>query len=664
MKHTIAPYLLHGGDYNPEQWLGCPEVLEQDIQLMKLAGINTVTLGVFSWAAYEPEEGNISFDWLDQVIERLWNAGISFILATPTGARPAWMDQKYPGIMRVDSYNVRNHHGLRHNHCMSSGIYREKAAQIDKLLAKRYGRHPGLLMWHISNEFSGECFCTQCQENFRTYLKKKYHTIEQLNACWWTAFWSHTYHSFDEIEAPMRNGETGLPILSLEWRRFTTQNTVEFMRNEIRAIREYSSDIPVTTNFMWLYPMLDYREFANDLDFVSWDAYPRWHNDYEPLETTAAWTSFNHSLMRSICPGRPFFLMEHTPSLANGHAFCKLKRPGMGSLTALQAIACGADSALYFQWRKGRGGFEQYHGAVVDHDGRSDGRVFQEVTRTGNLLAALDSVPGSTVPSEAAILYEWENFWAFEHTSGLGQNQQYNAACVSWYQALLRQGIDADIISSKTDLSRYKLVIAPMMYVCRPEQAKQLTIYVQQGGCLIATYLSAYVDDTLLCHTGGFPGCGLSRLFGIRSSELDTLYPSDENHLIWHGRNYAIHDYCEILKEEGAEVLASYQNDFYKDSPALTRRSYGKGTAIYVACRTEQSFIDDFISDICQTQELRRIHGLTPGTEYHLRSNETQDFHFYLNFTNQEQTIDGHVVPAVSGITITTERYSPCKNPI
>lgn len=656
MKHMTAPCLLHGGDYNPEQWLASPQILEQDIELMKQANINTVTLGVFSWSSYEPEEGHISFDWLDQVTDRLWEAGISFILATPTGARPAWMDKKYPEIMRTDSYGVRNHHGLRHNHCMSSEIYREKAADMDRLLARRYGSHPGLRMWHISNEFSGECFCPQCQEKFRTYLKEKYHTIEHLNACWWTSFWSHTYHDFDEIEAPMRNGETGLPILSLEWRRFTTWNTVDFMKQEIRAIRESSPDIPVTTNFMWLYPLLDYREFSDALDFVSWDAYPRWHNDYEPLEHTAAWTAFNHSLMRNICPGKPFFLMEHTPSAANGHLFSKLKRPGMGTLATLQAIACGSDSALYFQWRKGRGGFEQYHGAVVDHDGRNDTRVFAEVSHTGQLLSSLDSVPGSTVTTKAAILYEWENAWALDASSGLGQNIKYNETCVSWYQALLRQGIDADIIGRHRDLSGYQLVIAPMMYICRPEQAKRLREYVEQGGCLIATYLSAYVDETLLCHLGGFPGCGLSDLFGIRASELDTLYPSDRNRLIWNGRSYEIRDYCEILKNEDAEILASYQDDFYQNTPALTQKSLGAGTAIYLACRTEQSFLDDFISDICRTQNLPCIPGLVPGTEYHLRSSETQDFHFYLNFTDKEQTVDGHVIPAVSGLEVTTEK--------
>lgn len=656
MKHMAAPYLLHGGDYNPEQWLNCPDILEKDIQLMKQANINTVTLGVFSWVSYEPEEGTISFHWLDQVIERLWNAGISFILATPTGARPAWMDKKYPEIMRTDSYGIKNHHGLRHNHCMSSKIYRKKAVEMDGLLAQRYGNHPGLLMWHISNEFSGECYCEQCQQKFRIYLKEKYQTIEQLNACWWTSFWSHTYHDFDEIEAPMRNGETCLPVLTLEWKRFTTWNTVDFMRTEIRAIREFSPALPVTTNFMWLYPMLDYREFAQDLDFVSWDAYPRWHNDYEPPENTAVWTSFNHSLMRNICPGRPFLLMEHTPSVANGHPFSKLKRPGMGTLAALQAVACGSDSALYFQWRKGRGGFEQYHGAVIDHDGRDDTRVFQEVARTGSLLSSLSAIPGSIVSSEAAILYEWENAWALDATSGLGKNIKYNTTCVSWYQALLRQGIDADIVGKDTDFSCYKLLIVPMMYLCRPEQAKRLQEYVEQGGCLIATYLSAYVDENLLCHLGGFPGCGMSELFGIRASELDTLYPTDRNHLDWNGKNYEILDYCEILKEEGAEILASYQDDFYKGSPALTRRTVGSGTAIYVACRTEQSFVDDFISEICQTQKLSCIHNLAAGTQYHLRRNEAQDFHFYLNFTDQEQTIDGHIIPPVSGIEITTER--------
>lgn len=648
--------ILYGGDYNPEQWLAYPDILEKDIEMMKEAGVNAVTLGVFSWAAYEPEEGKVDFSWLDQVIDRLWNAGISFILATPTGARPAWMDQKYPEVMRVDDYGVRNHHGFRHNHCMSSEVYREKARKMDQMLAERYGSHPGLLLWHISNEYGGECFCDKCQKKFREYLKKKYKTIENLNACWWTTFWSHTFRDFEEIEAPMKNGETKLPILSQEWRRFTSANSAEFMQEEINTVRKYSPGVPVTTNFMWMFKDLDYREFSKSLDVISWDAYPRWHNDFESVKDTADWTAFNHSIMRSLKPGQPFMLMESTPSLVNWQPFNKLKRPGMTKLAAMQTVACGGDSVLYFQWRKGRGGYEQYHGAVVDHDGRSDARVFREAAETAEMLQELREVLGTVVKAEVAVIYDWNNLWALDKTAGMSQERNYNETCFSWYQALARLGIEADVIGPEDDLSGYKAVIAPEMYVVREGLGQKFTDYVKNGGCLIATYITGYVNENLLCYLGGFPGDGLKELFGVRASELDSLYPSDRNRMMWQGKEYEIRDYCEILKEEGGKALAVYGDDFYQGSPAVTENCLGAGKAYYVGCRTEKAFLQDFLAWICSRQGVDGIQQMPEGVSRHVRTDGDTDYCFYLNFSDEEKEADGVKLPPVSGKMIRRKR--------
>ena len=648
--------ILYGGDYNPEQWLAYPDILEKVIEMMKGAGVNAVTLGVFSWAAYEPEEGKVDFSWLDQVIDRLWNAGISFILATPTGARPAWMDQKYPEVMRVDDYGVRNHHGFRHNHCMSSEVYREKARKMDQMLAERYGSHPGLLLWHISNEYGGECFCDKCQKKFREYLKKKYKTIENLNACWWTTFWSHTFRDFEEIEAPMKNGETKLPILSQEWRRFTSANSAEFMQEEINTVRKYSPGVPVTTNFMWMFKDLDYREFSKSLDVISWDAYPRWHNDFESVKDTADWTAFNHSIMRSLKPGQPFMLMESTPSLVNWQPFNKLKRPGMTKLAAMQTVACGGDSVLYFQWRKGRGGYEQYHGAVVDHDGRSDARVFREAAETAEMLQELREVLGTVVKAEVAVIYDWNNLWALDKTAGMSQERNYNETCFSWYQALARLGIEADVIGPEDDLSGYKAVIAPEMYVVREGLGQKFTDYVKNGGCLIATYITGYVNENLLCYLGGFPGDGLKELFGVRASELDSLYPSDRNRMTWQGKEYEIRDYCEILKEEGGKALAVYGDDFYKGSPAVTENCLGAGKAYYVGCRTEKAFLQDFLAWICSRQGVEGIQQMPEGVSRHVRTDGDTDYCFYLNFSDEEKEADGVKLPPVSGKMIRRKR--------
>lgn len=347
--------LVHGGDYNPDQWLDRPDILAEDIRLMKKAGINSATLGVFSWSAYEPEEGEFHFEWLEEMIENLYQNGIYTVLSTPSGARPAWLDAAYPEAMRVDNRGLRNHHGVRHNHCMSSPKYREKVGIIDRKLAERFGSHPGVIMYHISNELGGECYCPLCVKRFQEYLAEKYdHDIEKLNRAWWTSFWSHHYNRFEQIEPPFQNGETSVMGLNMEWKRFTTWNMNDFMKHEINTLRSVTPDIPVTTNFMRLFDGLDYRKMALELDAVSWDNYPFFHNDWETLADTLADTAFQHTVMRGYKREKPFMVMESAPGLVNWHKYNKLKRPGVHKLACLQAIACGSDTVQYFQWRKGR----------------------------------------------------------------------------------------------------------------------------------------------------------------------------------------------------------------------------------------------------------------------------------------------------------------------
>ena len=278
--------LIHGGDYNPEQWLSRPDILEKDIEYMKQAGINEATLGVFSWAMYEPKEGEFHFDWLVQIMDNLYQNGISTILATPSAARPVWLDHKYPEVMRVDGMGNRNRHGFRHNHCMSSELYREKVSLIIRKLAEAVGDHPGLLMWHISNEFGGECYCDKCKSKFQEHLRRRFHNdIEELNHEWWTTFWSARYSDFSEIEPPYNNGQTAIMGLNLEWKRFTTRNYEDYMSVEIDAVRAYSpkKDIPITTNFMGRFYGIDYRVLAKKIDAISWDSYPAFHNDFEEV---------------------------------------------------------------------------------------------------------------------------------------------------------------------------------------------------------------------------------------------------------------------------------------------------------------------------------------------------------------------------------------------
>ena len=346
-KKILFPQIggfVHGGDYNPEQWLDRPDILEQDVELMKKAGINSASVGIFSWSVLEPQEGKYDFDWLAQIIDRLYENGIYTVLATPSGARPAWLDAKYPEAMRVNQMGMREHHGGRHNHCMSSPVYREKVALIDRKLAEGFGSHPGVIMYHISNEFSGECYCDHCITKFRKYLREKYdNDIEKLNRAWWTFFWSHRYNDFDQIEPPFVHGETSVMGLNLEWKRFTTWNTNDFMKAEADVLHSVTPHIPVTANLMRMFGGLDYRKMAPHMDVVSWDNYPPFHNDWETLEDTAFETAFQHALMRSLKRGVPFMMMESAPGLVNWQNVNKVKRPGIHRLACLQAVACGSE---------------------------------------------------------------------------------------------------------------------------------------------------------------------------------------------------------------------------------------------------------------------------------------------------------------------------------
>lgn len=634
---------LHGGDYNPEQWLDRPDILEEDVRLMKKAGVNSATLGVFSWSVLEPAEGEFHFEWLEAIIDRLYQNGIYTVLSTPSGARPAWLDAAYPEAMRVDRTGMRAHHGGRHNHCMSSPIYREKVALIDRKLAERFGSHPGVIMYHISNEFSGECFCPHCAKKFRGYLADKYdNDIEKLNAAWWTAFWSHRYNSFEQIEPPFANGETSVMGLNLEWKRFTTWNTNDFMKAEIEVLHSVTPDIPTTANLMRLFGGLDYRKMAPDMDVVSWDNYPTFHNDWETLADTMSETAFQHAVMRSLKRGKPFMMMESAPGLVNWQPVNKLKRPGVHRLACIQAVACGSDSVQYFQWRKGRGSYEQFHGAVVDHIGTDDTRVFREVAEVGELLRKIAPAAGTTVKPRAALLFDWDNRWAIDDAKAFSQaSKKYEETCIDIWKAFFRLGADMDVVGSDEDLSDYNVVAAPMLYMLQPGTAENLTKFVERGGQLFATYCTGYVDKEQLCFLGGFPGDGLKSLFGIVSEEIDSLYPSDRNGIVLEdGSCWEVRDYAEILRVQDAQVLGTYADDFYKGTAALTCKEYGKGRAYYAAARTAAEQMQPLFEKMLTDAGIP-VRKLPEGVECHVRSGESGNYAFYLNSTSEQVSVSG-----------------------
>lgn len=642
------PALLHGADYNPEQWLDHPEILEQDIQMMKQTHCNVMSVGIFSWSLLEPTEGEYHFSWLDDVLNQLYSNGIHVFLATPSGARPAWLSAKYPQVLRMDEQRRKALHGGRHNHCLSSPVYRAKVRTINQQLASRYAHHPAVIGWHISNEYGGECHCSLCQAEFRQWLKNKYQTLEALNQAWWSNFWSHTYTDWNQIESPSSIGENSIHGLNLDWKRFNTAQVIDFCQNEIDSVKPFNPEVPVTTNFMEYFYDYDYWEFAKILDFVCWDNYPLWHGERSDRDT-GAYVAMYHDLIRSLKPGLPFLLMESTPSLTNWQPISKLKKPGMHILSSMQAIAHGANSVQYFQWRKSRGSVEKFHGAVVDHVGHVNTRVGQEVTQLGTMLNQLSDITTTTVKAEVAIVFDWDNRWAMDNAQGpRNKGLFYEQTVNSHYLPFWEMGINVDIVNQQSDLSGYKLVIAPMSYMVKENFANELDKFVRQGGCLVCTYWSGIVQENDLCFLGGFPG-PLKSILGIWSEEIDCLDDHESNQIMSAESNelelmgpYKASQLCDLIHLESARALAYYQQDFYQGYPALTVNQYGQGQAYYITSKNDEQFQYDFTKALVKRLQIATAipTELPKAVTAHVRENEHYRYIFIENFNNATTHLD------------------------
>lgn len=640
--------ILHGGDYNPEQWLHEPKVLEEDLRLMRLAGCNAFSVNIFGWAACEPAEGRFDFGWLDRVIEGLHGIGAKIILATPSASKPAWLDAAHPSARRLRRDGRRLDHGGRHNHCPSDPWFRAKTRDVARRLAERYGRHPALVCWHVNNELNGgECHCPHCYEGFRAWLKARYGGLEALNTAWWNRFWSHDYTDWAQVEP--RDPEN--LAQELDWRRYLTHANLEQFRHEAEPLRALSPGIPVTTNLMGpFFGGLDYWKLAEACDIASWDSYPAWARGDDAA--TAMRAAFCHDATRSLKRGKPWLLMESTPSNVNWADVCKLKEPGQHRSASLQALARGSESVLYFQWRKGQGGYEQHHGAVVDHEGSERTRVFKEVAALGAELPRLKPVLGSGVLAQAALFWDWENRWALELAKGMRNHDrgpELEAEALAYYRALWRRGIAVDLVGLGSSLAGYKLLLAPWLYMVTPAFAQELRAFVRGGGVLVTGVLAGCVDASGLCHRGGRPGL-LRDVFGIWAEELDTLDAGvDPGLQALAGAPglkgaYRVGAYAEVLHLEGAQALARFRRGWMKGKPALTGHRFGQGSAYYLATRPEAPCLEAFLGALAKGLALPQAlptagRSLPEGVEASLRGKGPERFLFLINHLSRPRSL-------------------------
>jgi len=642
--------ILHGGDYNPDQWLHAPEVIDEDFRLMKLAGCNAFSIGIFGWTSYERTEGEFCFDWLDRILDRMAEAGNKVILATPSGAKPAWMSKKYPEIRRVNATDWREPHWHRHNHCWSSPVYREKVRIINTRLAERYSGHPALAMWHVSNELgnddlAGQCHCGLCLGNWRRWLEEKYGTIEKLNRAWWASFWSHEFTAWDEIDPR----DWSMDGLSIDWLRFRNWQIQDWYDFEAGTLRPFTPHIPITTNFMGLLSWINYAEMAAKVDVIMDDQYPAYEIDDPGLIRSAVLISFKNNLYRCFKPEKPWMLIESCPDAPQWKSRMRPKPAALHQCEMIQALGHGAEGTCYFQWRKGLGSREKLSGAVVDHSGREDGRVFRGVAELSDHYSRLAPILGSVTWAQVGIVYDWEARWGLENSDGAaGKNGAYDAVACAHYQPFWEQGINVDVFDSSHDFASYRLLILPQLWMLKPGVAERLRVFVESGGILVATCYLGICDESNLCFTGGWPGGGLMDLFGIWNEEYDTL-PAErrislalaESNPLGLKGDFEAKELCAILHNTDADVVATHREGLFAGGPAITVKHHGSGQAWYVGARLEPDSLRAFHRTFIERLALEKsVDAELPcGVTAQSRNGKDADFVFFQNFTPHSKTV-------------------------
>ncbi|MEI8351672.1 MAG: beta-galactosidase [bacterium] len=633
-----------GVDYYPEHW---PlDRWETDARLMREAGFNVVRLAEFAWAKMEPKEGQYDFDWLDRALAILHKNGISAILGTPTGSMPAWLMHRYPKAMVMNPDGSRVVWGMRKDNCFSNRDFRRLSRNITTAMAQHFRRTPNVIGWQTDNELGGQdlvCHCPACRTAFQQWLRKRYQSLGELNRAWGTHFWAHQVGAWEEIVIPSRQHEHN-PSACLDWKRFYSWQNVDFQHEQVQILRQHCVHQFVTHNLMGLFKELDYYELARDLDFVSWDNYPVRET---PMVRYRA--ALGADLMRGV-KGKNFWIMEQSAGASGWGSFGRNPRPGEIRNIAYQQLARGCDGQVWFRWRTCTAGREQYWHGLLGHDGRPL-RRYQEAAQTAreyHRLAPL--LKDTTVKAEAAILYDYQSLWALDIQPGYA-SQKYHMphkpnlgqqAVSRYHEALFRAGVNADVVSPDADFSRYRMVVAPHLYILPDALADRLNAYVRQGGVLVTDCRTGVKDESGLCHPRTLPG-RLSDLLGIEIQEYESV-AGDGAYAVT-GRNkfagsFTAGGYADWIQLRGATAFAGYTAPHMRTYAALTRNRFGKGTGWY--CGTvvkEPAFYDRLVAGALRDAGIKPV--LTPpaGVEVSVRENKTHRLLFLVNHTETKKRV-------------------------
>lgn len=627
-RRLRLPGIAYGGDYNPEQWP--EEVWAEDMRLMREAGVTMVSVGIFSWALLEPSEGVYDFTLLDRVLDLLHTHGIAADLATPTAAPPAWFFRAHPEALPEDRDGRRLSYGSRQTFCPSSPAYRRAALRMAGELARRYANHPAVAMWHVHNEYgchNAECHCDTSAEAFRGWLRMRYgNDLASLNDAWGTTFWSQWYYDWDEILPPRATGAVPNPTHQLDWRRFCSDEILSLYTAERDVLREAAPTVPATTNFMVMhnFDALDYWRWAPELDVVSNDHYLRSTDPESQIDI-----AMSGDLVRSLAGG-PWLLMEHSTGAVNWQPVNRAKHPGELRRNALAHVARGADGIAYFQWRAAKAGAEQWHSAMLPHAG-TDSRIWRDVVRLGADLRALAEVRGSTVPAQVAVVWDYNARWALELPSQPSAEVRFLDLVRSWYEPLWRAGVAVDFVRPDADLSSYRLVLAPSLYLVDDESTANLVSFAERGGTLAIGFHSGAVDENCHVRLGGYPGAFREAL-GVRTDELFPLLPGESRGLdgeVPPGATASL--WSERVELAGAEAIASYTDGPLAGVPAVTRNAHGSGTTWYLATRPDPQTLARLLDRVRADAGVAPVRTTPEGVEAVLRRGPDADYLFLID---------------------------------
>ena len=628
-------HFYYGGDYNPDQWP--EEVWQEDVRLMQEAGVNLVTLGVFSWAKLEPEPGKFDFGWMDRIFDLLYAHGVSVDLATPTAAPPAWMIMKHPEIRPVNNQGITLWHGSRRHYCPHNPDYHFYAARIAAQLAEHYKDHPALAMWHIDNEYGchiSECYCQNSASEFRNWLKDRYGSLARLNDAWGTSFWSQAYSDWQQINPPLITPTTNNPTQVLDWSRFSSDSWLNCFLEQKQILKQITPNIPVTTNFMCFFKGIDYFNFAKNEDIVSNDSYPDTGEEDWHIQT-----AMYCDLMRGLGKGEPWMLMEQAPSAVNWRQTNSIKKPGIMRLGSMQAISRGANGIMFFQWRQSKAGSEKHHSGMVPHGG-TETRTWREIKGLGNELKGLPELLNSKVKASTAILMDWNNWWALELESKPSCDLKLVENIQKIYKPLYERNITADFATPDSDLSSYELVIIPNLYLIDEASARNIDRYVFDGGHVLVTYFSGIVDSDEHIHLGGYPA-PFRQMLGLRVEEFVPYSKKDRNKIITiDEEEFSNLFWADVIHLEGSQSLAGFDQDYYRGFPAVTRHEYGKGTAYYMGTELEAAGTQWLIDLICNKEGISPIADKIPESiEIVKKENGSKKWYFIMNHSENETLV-------------------------